>query len=253
MVSFDLQGKVVLVTGANRGIGKAFVERFLDEYGVAKVYAAVRTLSSADPLVAAYGPDKVVPLELDMSKPETIEAAAKHASDVEVVINNAGVLQMTDDPMSADAIDSLMFQFNVNVLGLIHVAQQFVPILERNGGGALVQLNSTASLRIPARKLWAYSTSKHASYGVTQGLRAALKNTYVLSVHPGPIATDMADQFNARDKSPPASQVPDAVAAAMKKGDFFVYPDAVSQGIGEQYASFASGIVLPRSEYQELA
>src|SRR5262245_10225650 len=142
-MNYDIKNSVALVTGANRGIGKAIVEGLLSR-GSAKVYAAVRDLSSAEDLVRAYG-QRVLPIELDVTLPETIDAAAKLATDVTLVINNAGVLRNAT-PLDEDALHALEFEMNVNVYGLIRVAQAFAPILRRNGGGAFVQLNSVVSL-----------------------------------------------------------------------------------------------------------
>lgn len=89
-MGFDVQGKVALVTGANRGIGKAIVGSLV-EHGANKVYAAVRTLESVQALVDSYG-EKVVPIHIDLEKPDTITAAAEVAGDVELLVNNAGVL-----------------------------------------------------------------------------------------------------------------------------------------------------------------
>ncbi len=113
-MSFDVRGKVALVTGANRGIGKALVQGLLSA-GASKVYAAVRTPSTAQPLVKELG-NQVVPVELDLTQPQTIAAAAKTCSDVALFVNNAGVLK-TATAMSPDAIDSLKFEFDTNVFG----------------------------------------------------------------------------------------------------------------------------------------
>src|SRR5215203_1313364 len=106
-MSFSVKDKIALVTGANRGIGKSIVEALLKD-GARKVYAAVRSPSSAADLVRASG-GKVVAIELDLAKPATIAAAAKAAKDVQLVVNNAGVLK-TAGPLAADAIDALRFE-----------------------------------------------------------------------------------------------------------------------------------------------
>lgn len=90
-MNYDIKDKTILITGANRGIGKAIVESFL-QHGAAKVYGAVRKLDSISPLVEKYG-DRVVPIQVDLGDPQSIFTAAQTATDVQVVINNAGVAQ----------------------------------------------------------------------------------------------------------------------------------------------------------------
>jgi len=244
---FDIKDKTVLITGANRGIGRALVDGFLT-YGARKVYAAVRDLSSVEPLIEKYGEDMVIPLYIDLQKPTSIEEAAKTFSDVQVVVNNAGVLEMTG-PLSDDAISVLQYQMEVNVYGLMYMARYFVPILETNGGGCFIQINSVSSLRCPQSRFFAYSASKHASFAYIQGLRSSLKKTLVISVHPGPIATDMVDQFGGRDRSEPASIVANALVHAMREGDFLVFPDSKSKETEDFYKSFATSVVEPCSRY----
>ncbi len=240
-MSYDVKDKVVLVTGANRGIGKVIVD-FLVKEGVAKVYAAVRKLESANSLVEAHG-SKVKPIELDLSNPSTIHAAAEVTQDVQVVINNAGVLR-NSTPLDKDAIESLTFEINVNVFGLIHMAQAFAPILKKNGGGAFVQLNSIASIKT-FPNIATYSASKAASYSITQALNELLKeqNTLVLSVHPGPIATDMADSAGITEMAEPPSLVAEGIIQALKNGSFHAYCGSLAKNIGSAYQSFATSIV----------
>lgn len=244
---FDIKDKVVLVTGANRGIGLACVERFLDEHGASKVYATVRIMDRADALVKKYGNNRVVPIYIDLSRPETIKDAVKSTQDVQVVVNNAGVLELVD-PLDPSFVSKLQYQMEVNVYGLVHMAQQYVPILQRNGGGCFVQINSTASLRCPGSNFAAYSTSKHAAYAVTQALRQTLPaDTLVLSVHPGPIATDMAEQIGIMNKAEPPSQVPDAIIDAMKRDQFLVYTDTFSKEVGASYQYYADKVIEPQT------
>lgn len=238
---YSLENRVVLVTGANRGIGKSIVEEFLQN-GARKIYAAARNLETLNPLIAKF-PDSVIPLQIDLHKPETITAAAKAASDVEIVVNNAGMLTSTN-PLSANAVTALQDEMDVNVYGLIRMAQAFAPILKANGGGVLVQLNSIASMKSFA-DFSTYCASKAASYSITQALRDVLKEqgTQVLSVHPGPIDTDMATNAGLSEIAEPTALVPQAIIAALAANDFHAFPDTLAKQIGTAYHDFASNIV----------
>lgn len=240
-MTYDIKNKIALVTGANRGIGKAIVDAFV-AHGAAKVYAAVRSPDSARPLVEQYG-DKIVPIPLDLVDPATIAAAARTAKDVQVVVNNAGVLKLSG-PLEDGVIDSLDFQMKTNVHGLIHMAREFAPVLKSNGGGVFAQLNSLVSLKSFA-DFASYSASKAAAYSITQALREVLapQRTLVISVHPGPIATDMGQEAGLGDVAEPPSLVADALIAAMKAGEFHVFPDSMARQMGGAYESFAKAII----------
>jgi NAD(P)-dependent dehydrogenase (short-subunit alcohol dehydrogenase family) len=240
--SYDIKDKTILVTGANRGIGKAIVETFLDKAGAKKVYLAVRNIDSAKSLSNKYG-DRVEAILIDLEKPETIKQAVQHAADVEVVVNNAGVLK-TSTPLDVNALDSMAYEMDINVSGLIRMAQAYAPVLKNNGGGALIQLNSLASIKCFA-PFATYSASKAAAYSITQALRDLLKEqgTIVLSVHPGPIATDMANDAGISEIAEPASLVAESILEALGKGEFHAFPDSMAKQFESAYQGFAENIV----------
>ena len=240
-MSYSIENKTALVTGANRGIGKAIVEAFL-KHGAAKVYVGVRNLEKASGLVEQYG-DLVVPIQVDYNNPASIEEAAKTASDVEVVVSNAGMLNSTP-PLADNVIESFEEELQVNVYGLLRMAKAFAPVLKANGGGAFVQLNSVASL-LSFPDFATYCASKATSYSFTQALRAPFgeQGTALLSVHPGPIATDMANDAGFEDMVDSVETVSEGIVESLKNGDFHLFPDKMAKDIEQAYTSFAQGVV----------
>ena len=143
-MGFRMEGATVLVTGANRGIGRALVETALAK-GAKRVYAGARSRVSLDPLQRAHH-DRVVALELDITDAGEISAAARSATDVGLVINNAGVVELLgasfDDAGWGKAGRREM---DVNLFGTLQMTQVFAPILAANGGGALANVISVAA------------------------------------------------------------------------------------------------------------
>jgi len=240
-MSTKIENSVALVTGANRGIGKSITEGLL-RAGAAKVYTAVRELASVSELIGKYG-DRIVPVQFDLSKDETIDSIAKIATDVNIVVSNAGVVQVAN-PLESNALEGLKYQMERNVYPLVRLAQAFGPILKANGGGAFIQMNSLASLKnfLP---FTGYSASKAAAFSVTQGLREewADQGTQVVSVIAGPIKTDMADSAGMGEGAPPPSIVAEGVLAALASDDFFVYPDPIAQEVAKVYEPFATNVL----------
>lgn len=237
-MGIEIKDKVALVTGANRGIGKSIVDTFL-KHGAKKVYLAVRNPESTTELHNTYG-DKVVTLKADMSDKDTISALAESATDVDIVVNNAGVLY-AENPLSANAEETLTAELNTNLFGLLRIAQAFAPILEKQQG-ALVQLNSVASLKNFA-DISTYSASKAATYSLTQGLREKLgeKGVQVLSVHPGPIDTDMLAGTGFEGES--TTVVSEGIVSALKDGEFHLFPDTLAQQFFGGYKGFSDAFI----------
>ena len=215
----NLGGSIALVTGANRGLGAAFADALL-ERGAAKVYAAVRDVDSV-------ADDRLVPLRLDVTDRASITEAAALASDVTLLVNNAGVA--TGTPTLGDE-DGLRTELEVNYLGPVAVSRAFAPVLAANGGGALVNVLSALSwFTLPTTG--GYSSAKAAMWAATNSLRQNLQEqgTLVTAVHAGFIDTDMTAAVDAPKVTPESVVVAtlDAVAA----GEHEVLGDDVARRV----------------------
>jgi NAD(P)-dependent dehydrogenase (short-subunit alcohol dehydrogenase family) len=231
------QDSVVVITGANRGIGKALVEAYLKR-GVKKVYAAARQQAAVAELVAL-DKQRVIALEVDVTKPATLAAAAKAAHDANVLINNAGVLSFANILDASE--ESLRQDMEVNYFGLIATTKAFVPVIERSGGGSIANLLSVVSLAsMPA--IAGYNASKAAAFSITQAMRAdlAARKIHVLGIFPGPIDTDMAKDLP-MEKTPPAivaNEIIDGIAAGAED----VFPDPMSKQVAALWMSNPKGL-----------
>jgi NAD(P)-dependent dehydrogenase (short-subunit alcohol dehydrogenase family) len=206
-----IEDSVALVTGANRGLGRAFVSELL-RCGAARVYAAVRQPAA----VAGMWPGRpVVPVELDITDATQVAVAAARCRDVSLLVNNAGVL--TPQPLlGADTMEGAYQDMAVNYFGTLAMCRAFAPVLAANGGGALVNVLSVASwFTDPA--MGCYSASKAAAWSLTNGVRVELRGqgTLVVGVHAGYIDTDMAAAVEVPKNSPAgvAARTLDTVAA----------------------------------------
>lgn len=190
MSSTRIEQSTVLVTGANRGIGRALAEALL-ERGAAKVYLGSRGTDKVDDLVEHWG-DRVVALELDVTNADHIASAVDQARDVDILINNAGVA-IGGWLGDADFEKNARTEMEVNYFAPIRLIEGFAPSLGRNGKGAVVNVSSVAGLtNFPA--LPTYSASKAAVHSLTQAARMLLApaGITVSGVYPGPVDTDLA-------------------------------------------------------------
>jgi|tagenome__1003787_1003787.scaffolds.fasta_scaffold20345630_1 NAD(P)-dependent dehydrogenase (short-subunit alcohol dehydrogenase family) len=210
----EITGAVALVTGANRGLGLAFAQGLL-EAGAKKVYVGVR-----DP--GSFSHPDLIPVQLDVTDAEQVKAAAEQLTDVNLVINNAGVASIAT-PLSTDVEDARR-QLDVNYLGILRVAQAFAPQLRH---GALVNMLSVASFR-PLLNLATYAASKAAAWSLTSSLREELEDTLVVAVHAGFIDTDMAQSVPADQKISP-QQVVQTTIEALENDETEVLADEVSR------------------------
>jgi len=225
----DIKGKTILVTGANRGLGRQFTQALLAA-GAAKVYAGARDPQSVtQPGVQA--------VRLDVTDAESITAAAAALTDVDMVINNAGIMQPASLLASGD-IAAIHKIFDVNVWGLLAVTQAFAPVLKHNGGGAVVNVLSVLSwVALPSSG--AYSASKAAAWALTNGLRHELRSqgTRVVGVHPAYIDTDMTAGVTAPKSTP--EQVVAEVLRALADGRDEVLVDDVGRHVKQSLSSAA--------------
>ena len=207
----DIQGSVALVTGANRGLGRAFT-RGLVEAGARTVYGAARSPES----VTEPG---VTPVRLDITDPGDVSAAAARLGDVDLLINNAGVFHRSA-PLADDAVEALRADLETNVFGTLAVSRAFAPILVANGGGALVTMLSVTSWVTPPG-FASYAASKAALWSLTNSLRLELRprGTLVVAVHAAYIDTDLIAGVSAPKIAPGdvVAQVLEAVAAGREE------------------------------------
>lgn len=218
----NISNATALVTGANRGLGRALVEALLAA-GVKRVYAGAR-----DPATIDAADRRVVPLRIDVTDAASVATLPMQARDVTLLVNNAGVLDTGDALQASDA--SLERQFATNVYGPLHMVRAFAPVIERNGGGDVVNLLSVVSFAaMPG--LAAYNASKAASWSLTMSLRASLaaKGITVHSVFPGPVDTEMAAELTFPKTS--AADVARAIVAGVAAGEEDIFPDPMSRQV----------------------
>ena len=216
-----LENAVVLITGANRGLGLAFAREALAR-GVRTVYAGAR-----DP--ATIKLPGVVPVRLDVTRPEEIAAAARAYPDVTLLINNAGIAS-TGGYLTEGSADAARAMMETNFIGPLLVSKAFAPTLAANGGGAILNVLSIASW-VSGPLLAMYAASKSAAWSLTNGLRQELRDqhTQVVGLHAGFIDTDLTRGIEF-PKSTPESVVK-AALDGLVAGAIEVLADDISRQV----------------------
>ena len=215
-----------LVTGANRGLGRRFAEQLVERG--AKVYAAARRPESIDI-------PGVIPIQLDITDPESVARAAEAASDVNVLVNNAGI--STGASLLTGALDDIRLEMETHYFGTLSVTRAFVPIIEANGGGSILNVLSVLSwFHAPA--IGAYSAAKAAGWAMTDALRQELapRGIHVASLHVGYMDTDMAGYVPADQKIDPST-----VAKLALDGLFAGEPEILADDLTRTVKSQLSG------------
>ncbi|MFC4128268.1 SDR family oxidoreductase [Nocardia rhizosphaerae] len=213
----DIHNSVALVTGANRGLGRAMTEALLDG-GARRVYAAVR-----DPESLTGHQDRVIPIQLELTSPADIAAAVDQAPDVTLLINNAGTARFAD-PFAARR-DDIAAELATNFTGTLDLIRAFVPVIERAGGGAVVNVLSLLALAATP-PMAGYSASKAALHSLTQAMRPGLRERGIAvhGVYPAGIDTDMVAAFDEMAKAAPRT-VADGILAGVAAGHPDIFPD----------------------------
>jgi NAD(P)-dependent dehydrogenase (short-subunit alcohol dehydrogenase family) len=219
----QIRGSIALVSGANRGIGRALVDALLDQ-GARRVYATARDLATLDGVVAL-DRARVRPLKLDVTNPGDARAAAGAAGDVNLLINNAGVA--TAAGAADTSVDMIRETMETNFFGLVNVTNAFLPTLREHHGAIVNILTIVALASSPI--LAAYNASKAAGWSLTQSLRADLAR-HGITVHgvfPGAVDTDMIRSFTL--PKTPAIDVARAVLDGIEAGTEDIFPDPMAQ------------------------
>ena len=228
----QIKDSIALVTGANRGLGRAFTQALLAG-GARKVYAAAR-----DP--ASVKQPGVEPVRLDVTNVEEVAAAARDLGDVTLVINNAGIIRGSGF-LGEKGVEAVRAELETNFFGPVLVSRAFAPILARNGGGAIVNVLSALSwVAFPSSST--YSASKAAAWAFSNGLRNELRGqgTQVLALHVGYMDTDMV-----REVAAPKSKPEDVARQVLEAGKSEILADEVSRRVKQNLSAEPGVYLLP--------
>lgn len=225
-MTYSIAGKTALVTGANRGIGKALVEALI-KAGAKRIYAAGRSLENLAEVVQL-APDVVEAVQLDVTSLVDIKQLDGRLTQLDLLINNAGTANGSYFS-GEEALAVASAEMATNYFGPVHLTHALMPLL-RHSKGAVINVSSIAGLsNFPL--LGPYSASKAAVHSFTQGLRAELRSAgvAVMGVYPGPVDTRMSAGSEAAKESP--TVVAEAILSGLAEGSEDVFPDPFSQAM----------------------
>lgn len=239
----EINGRIALVTGANRGIGRQFVLELL-ERGAAKVYASARQPEKVD-----IDDARVVPIRIDLLDRESIAAAAKNASDVDLLVNNAGI--STGASLVTGDMDDIRREMETHFWGTLEVIRAFAPVLAANGGGAIVNVLSALSwFATPGSG--SYSAAKAAEWNLTNAVRLELasQGTLVQGVLLGAADTDIMAGYDGPKIDPrdvPRSSLDGLVSGSIEVivDDWSAMVKASLSGDRAEFYARLGGLPLP--------
>lgn len=222
----SIAGKTIVVTGANRGIGRALIDEAVAR-GAARVYAGTR-----QPL--PHPDSRITPVALDVTDPDQVRAAAAHAGEVDILINNAGVFY----PDGLDDRAAIEQHLAVNLFGTWNVIQAFLPALTRSGGAIVNNVSLAALAPVPFHP--AYSVSKAAAFNLTQSLRGLLaqRGVRVHAALTGPVDTDMIRALDIPKSSP--ETVAKGIFDGVGKDEDEIFPDPLAASLADLWHAGAA-------------
>lgn len=223
----QIEGSIVFVTGANRGLGEALMRALL-ERGAARVYAGARREQEI-PVPRGFGADRIVPVSFDLTSPDTISAAAGLATEVNLLVNNASTAAFRS-PLEADP-NAVAQEMHTNFFGTYNTIRAFLPALRRNRG-AVVNILSVLSLS-SMPPMAGYAASKAAMHSMTQALRPVLaaEGIAVHGVYPAGIDTDMIAGIEVPKSD--RTVVADGILDGVEAGEEDIFPDPNAQSMAK--------------------
>ena len=233
----DVQGKNVLVSGANGGIGGALVAELMAR-GAAKVYAAARNVAAVEPLVRHSG-GRVVAVPLDVTDAGSVARALDQCPGTDILINNAGI-NHNMWLLGPTGMEAARAEIEVNYLGTLAMCRAFAPVLTRRQGMIVAIVSIIGLVNLPINGT--YCASKAALHSLVQGVRAELApgGVRVVGVYPGPVDTRLTAGLHMPKATP--AEVAAAIVAGIVANEEEIFPDPMSQQVHDQLCADAKAV-----------